>query len=251
MNRSIGVAALVVLCGGSVHAHDIAVFPQLSGTSLQLTVRYGHPGDYGNAAPGKLVALDAHAPSGQPQTLAGRVRAEGANLATLPLEIDASQAGAWIVAAFYDNGFSLRTPEGRTVNTTRAEYPAAEQVTHNLKYGKALVRIGGSGKGYDRPVGQRLEIVPRDDPFAVGAGGTLAVEVRFDNAPLPNATVRAYPNETTTETIEGATDASGVARIAMPAGKLRILSVEHSVPSRHPELATRDAYAASLVISLP
>jgi len=251
LTKVCSAAAIAVGLGAVLQAHDIAVFPVLTGGNLAATVRYGHPGDYSAAAAGRLVTLDSISPTGATRPLAGRLRPEGINLTMTPLEIDASEAGTWILAAFYDNQFSLRTAEGRVVNTTLAEYPKAQSVTHNLKYGKSLLRVGGSSRGFDRVVGHQLEIVPRSDPFAVKAGGTLEVEIRFGGKPLPNGTVRVYANETTADATERTTDASGIAQMPIARGGRHILSIEHGAPSRHPEFAMRDAYAASLVFSLP
>jgi len=156
--------------------------------------------------------------------------------------------GTWLFAAFYGNGVFLRTADGRSVNTTKAEYPEAQSVTHNLKYGKGLL---GSGPGFDRVVGYRMELIPRQDPSTLKAGGEITVEVRFDGKPLSGATLLRYVGTETAEAVEHRSDASGLVRVPLPNAGQHILSVEQSCPSRHPELATRDAYAASLVFNVP
>lgn len=250
--KRLGCVVVVLLMVGIVapRAHDISVFPTLAGSNLQLTLKFGHPGDYSAAAPGKLIVLDAYPPTGEKRPLAGRVRPDGDLLVMTPLEIDVNQPGTWVIAAFYDNGFTLRTADGRWVNTTKAEYPTAETSTHNVKYGKALLQMGASGKGYDTVAGHRIELIPRVDPFTVKPGGTLDLEVRFEGKPLAQATVRAYVDETTTKTVERTSNAAGMVQMPIARGGRHILSVEHNIPSRHPEMATRDAYAASLIFSL-
>jgi nickel transport protein len=239
-------AMAVLLAGSALDAHDIAVLPTTSASGIAVAVKYGHPGDYGATVAGKLVALDAYAPSGQRTALAGRVRPEGLELlASLPPE--SSQSGTWVFAAFYDNGFFVKTAEGRSVNTTKADYPFAEAATHNLKFAKALLNSGSASRGFDRVVGHRLELVPRTDPFATG-GGDLQLEVMFDGKPLAGATVHAY-GEGSTDPTKYVADRAGIARLRPSRAGQQILSVSHELPSRHPDLATRDVYTATLVFS--
>lgn len=242
------VAAL--LAGSVLRAHDIAVFPVFSDGQLQVVVKYGHPGDYGDTIAGKLVELSAYPPSGEHRSLAGRVKVEGTSLASAPLP-SAADPGTWVIASFYDNGFFVRTGDGRSVNTNKAEYPEAQAATHNLKFGKALLKVGTGGPGFDRVVGHRLELVPRTDPWRLRPGAELQLEARFENRPLPGATVVLYADATSTTTTKHVSDAAGLIRVPVSRTGLHIFSVEHSVASRHPDLATHDAYAASLVFTLP
>lgn len=246
------VAWLTVLAtlSSPLLAHDIAIFPRAEEAGVRLQVRYGHPGDYQDTLGGKLVTLDAFAPDGQRRSLAGRLRPDGLSLVTAPLA-DAGAPGTWLFAAFYDNGFFLRTEDGRSVNTTRAEYPAASAVSHNIKYGKALFASAAPGPGFDRVVGHRLEIVPKQNPLGLGRGGTLDVVVHFDGRPLAGASLFVYPASEADKPVESKTDATGAARVTLDRTGVFILGTEHGVPSRHPEFATRDVYAATLVFTLP
>lgn len=247
--RRAAVALFVAGLVAGVSAHDIAVFPLTGPDGVRLRVRYGHPGDYQDTVAGKLVTLETWAPDGQRRSAAGRLRDDGLALITSPLG-DLSPQGTWLVSAFYDNGFFLRTDDGRQVNTTRAEYPVAKTATHNIKFGKALFAVGAPGAGFDRVVGHRLEFVPRQNPLTLASGGTLDVELRFDGKPLAGATVFAYPEKESDPPAEVKTDASGVARVPVNRSGLFILGAEHGAPSRHPEMATRDAYAATLVFTV-
>lgn len=247
--RQVGAGLLAVLCASTVlQAHDIAVFPTAGSDGVRLRVRYGHPGDYQDTVPGKLITLDGIAPSGDRQSFAGRLRPDGITLLTAPLP-ELTAPGTWLFSAFYDNGFFLRTDDGRSVNTTRAEYPAAKTASHNIKYGKALLAVGNSGAGYDRVVGHRLELVPKADPFKAARGSALDVQVIFDGKPLAGTSVFVYPERETDKPLTLKTDQSGIARVPLDRTGTFIIGAEHGVDSRHPDLATRDVYAASLVFS--
>jgi nickel transport protein len=249
---SIGmVLAIAALLGSAaVHAHDIAVFPSLVDGGVAVAVKYGHPGDYGATVAGKLIELDAYTPSGGRRPLAGRVRPDGLSLVTAPLEKAAGDQGTWVFASFYDNGFFAKTADGRSVNTTKADYPAAESATHNLKFGKALLHAGGVSRGFDRVVGHRLELVPRSDPFAA-RNGEMRIEIQFEGKPLAGAAVHLYADAASSETTPHVADRTGMVRVPISRGGLHVLSVSHDVASRHPALATRDVYAATLVFTRP
>jgi len=234
--------------GAAVSAHDIAVFPEAGPDGVRLRVKYGHPGDYQDTVAGKLVTLDAFPPVGEKRSYAGRLRDDDLTLVTTPLT-DATASGTWVFSTFYDNGFFLRTDDGRSVNTTKADYPSAKAVTHNIKYGKALLAVGASGGGFDRVVGHRLELVPRQDPFKVARGGSLDVAVMFDGQPLAGASVFVYPERESDKPLTLKTDGAGLARVPLDRAGRFIVGTEHGVTSRHPELATRDVYAASLVFT--
>ena len=251
MRRTMMACAMaVVLANGALRAHDIAVFPTMSAGGIAVAVKYGHPGDYQAAVAGKLIALEAYAPSGERSALAGRLRPDGTDLVGT-LTPATADPGTWLFASFYDNGFIVTTADGRSVNTTKAHHPAAKTATHNLKFGKALLKTGGSSSGFDRVVGHRLELIPRSDPFAHGTGGELGVEIQFDGKPLAGATVHLYADSSTGDTTPYVADGAGVVRVPLSRGGQHLLSVLHEVPSRHPELATRDVYAATLVFRRP
>jgi nickel transport protein len=249
-SAAIALASAALIGSAALQAHDIAVFPTLIDGAVAVAVKYGHPGDYGATSAGKLIELDAFTPSGERRPLAGRVRPDGTSLvAALEKAAGAGEQGTWVFASFYDNGFFVKTAEGRSVNTTKADYPAAETATHNLKFGKALLHMGGASRGFDRVAGHRLELVPRSDPFASGMGGELRVEIQFEGKPLAGATVHLYSDAASSDTTTHVADRAGVVRVPLSRGGMHVLSVSHDVASRHPALATRDVYAATLVFT--
>jgi uncharacterized GH25 family protein len=54
---------------------------------------------------------------------------------------------------------------------------------------KALVRVGESARGAPAALGQTLEIVLLDDPFALKTGEALRARVDYEGAPLAGATL--------------------------------------------------------------
>ncbi len=244
---SLLAAMLTAAATVAVSAHDIAIFPTVDDRGVSVRVRYGHPGDYQPAVASKLITLEAFAPSGARRSLAGRMRVDGETLLTAPVP---AEPGTWVFATHYDNGFFLRTEDGRQVNTTRVEYPAAASATHNVKFGKAIVSAGTPGPGFDRIVGHRLEIVPRQHPHQAGRGGALDVVVHFDGKPIAGASVFVYPAQADAAVVTLKTGADGSVRVPLDRSGQFIIGTERGAPSRQPEVATRDVYAATLTFVL-
>ncbi len=51
------------------------------------------------------------------------------------------------------------------------------------KFAKLLLPVDGGNKGHDRILGQRLELVPLNDPFAIKPGDELSFRVLLDGKP--------------------------------------------------------------------
>ncbi len=83
---------------------------------------------------------------------------------------------------------------------------------------KALIRVGAAGADpAPAAIGQTLEIVPLDNPFALADGDALRVRIDYHGAPLPGATVSLenldvglWPE------LRRRTDAAGVAEFSFP-----------------------------------
>jgi uncharacterized GH25 family protein len=225
MKKFAPLAALSLTLGSFGLAHDIALFPQLRGQALVVLAKYGHPGDYQPAIPGKLLDLTGYGPSGEALECAAGAQSEGDTLVA-NVASSVGGPGMWLFAARYDNGFFAKLPSGRTVNTTKLEAPDAASVTHNFKFGKALFTLGGRGKGYDRVVGHRLEIVPQTDPFALKPGDGFTVMVRFDGKPLSGAGVEIGDGVTPVQEdviLRFKTDSRGMAKLPIEKTGLRSL----------------------------
>jgi uncharacterized GH25 family protein len=94
------------------------------------------------------------------------------------------------------------------------------------KHVKALVRVNGDGSApraaadtaYRTVLGYPAELVPREDPYTVRAGGTLRVLALVDGRPAPNQVVQAGGRTTSGSRIaqrEMRTDSAGIARFRL------------------------------------
>lgn len=97
------------------------------------------------------------------------------------ITLDHDRFNRYLVHEGLDAITALREEKRWTRRAGREEY------TRHLK----LLIPGEKGVGdlADREVGHRLEILFDADPTRLPAGGELPVRVRFEQAPLPNATV--------------------------------------------------------------
>jgi uncharacterized GH25 family protein len=100
------------------------------------------------------------------------------------IKLDAAKFNAYLTEEGLDTIRAQRRQLGEDKLPGRERYS---------RYLKSLVRAGGhSDDTWKRALGQRLEIVPLVDPFAVKKGGNLPLRVLFDGKPLAGAKVLAH-----------------------------------------------------------
>lgn len=85
---------------------------------------------------------------------------------------------------------------------------------------------------FSRVVGQRLEIVPLNDPLALTPGGDLRVQLLFEGKPLAGALVKAWHRKQGQLLIvRASTAADGTATVTLPHPGAWMVSVVHMVPA--------------------
>lgn len=131
----------------------------------------------------------------------------------------------------------------------RAATPGRERYRRNVK---ALVRVGGKSDGtYAVRTGQRLEIVPGNDPLVLPPGGMLAVSLHFDGKPLAHALLKAWHRQDgRTTAIRVRTDAQGKASFILPFAGTWMISAVHMVPAAGTRDADWDSFWANLTFDL-
>ncbi|MDZ4874888.1 MAG: hypothetical protein CLLPBCKN_004284 [Chroococcidiopsis cubana SAG 39.79] len=86
-----------------------------------------------------------------------------------------------------------------------------------------------------------MEIVPLQDPFDVGAGSSLRVQVLFEGKPVTDVTVEYEGKEVPVSD-------RGIATITLTQKDIQIVEAEYRVPSTDDPATDEIAYAASLAI---
>lgn len=252
MKRWIRFAVMlqVLLQTRSLVAHDVTLFPELSGHQIRVSLKYGDPGDYEPAFAVKLLELDAFAPDGKKLSFRDGVKADGVGLLTTgPNEVK-QQDGTWLIASRYDNGFYVHTADGRPLATTKLDFPAAKDSAHYFKFSKALLRIGHSSPGAERVIGHRLELVPHVDPFSLKPGDHLPIEVLFDGKPLAGVPVEVGDDKAAAIGELAKTDGTGIVQLPIRSAGWYRIAVDRRVPSHFPELFAEDDYTATLTFFL-
>ena len=114
---------------------------------------------------------------------------------------------------------------------------------------KTLVQVGDEygGEVYARPIGQRLELLLSANPYALRAGDTLEVELRFEGATLPGHAVTVLVEPPSGEVVSFSlqTDSAGRARFALPSAGLVVVRTVHLLPCEAREEADWESWWAS------
>lgn len=234
MIRTVVAAGFMLLAGlSAAQAHDF----WLEAADGRVFALYGHPGEAAAADRGRVIALSAWGPDGQPVSLRGELR-QNQGRVSAPQTVK----GARVVSGWYDGGFWVRNAQGYA-NTNKTMMADVQESLWSQKYAKVLLP-GGDAKAYGRVVGQRLEIIPLADPFAMKTGARLPVRVLLDGKPAVGIAVSAGDAHDK-DAVPNLTDAAGETKVALPAGAV-VVETTHKVPGTHPALADQDNLSATL-----
>lgn len=130
-----------------------------------------------------------------------------------------------------DNYIDVFRPDALAANNKQTN------VVHTYKYAKAFYESSGLVSLW---LGLPLEIVPQQDPFTVGAGGTLKVLVLYRGAPQQGATVEYRGKKLTT-------NQNGFAFVTLGQEPFHVIESEYSTPLHDPA-ADEISHASSLTI---
>lgn len=117
---------------------------------------------------------------------------------------------------------------------------------------KALLKVGGESDGAStRVTGQRMEIIPLEDPLARAPGATLRFQLRFEGQPRPGVLVKAWHKQGgQITTIRSTSDAQGQFELTLPFAGRWMLSAVHMVPATGSPEVDWDSFWGSLSFTL-
>jgi nickel transport protein len=244
---------LVVICiaaaaSTAARAHDMWLTVHSDGGGSRVAVNYGHPDSRSAPAVEKLLDLDAITPGGT-QSLRKGVAAAAIDKSPVVATTPSPEAPRALLAARYDMGFWVKTPDGYR-NSSKLNFPDASDSLWSMKFAKTL---NGTDAPWDKIVGHELEIVPLANPSTVAAGGVLRVRVLFRGQPLAGVEIERGDGVTQVadkDIPRFTTNSEGIADIPIVKDGSHLLVVDYkSSPSRVPALAASDIHGATLGFS--
>lgn len=138
----------------------------------------------------------------------------------------------------------------RSVKTAKAFFVAS----------RSLDRVSAEHRGYDKPLGRGLELVPLTNPVApLGVGTVQRVRVLFDGKPLAGVRVSFIPRgaalaEGTDPKHDRTTDAEGVAAYEYREATYHLVAAHHEVDGKGDKggkAFETTAYSATLCVTVP
>mgnify|MGYP003583303857 CR=1 FL=1 len=115
---------------------------------------------------------------------------------------------------------------------------------------KTLVVVGGNSRGFDRVLGQALELVPLTDPLAHRPGRPFGVRLLAAGQPVAGVRVAALPKFQPEHVVEARTGSDGSVQISLPHGGLWTFYAVRIEPAARPP-ADWESTWASLTLALP
>ena len=114
---------------------------------------------------------------------------------------------------------------------------------------KSLLSAGPGGKGHDRSLGLRFELVVENDLSALAPGQELSLRLLYEGDPLPDALVVALNGDEPDQRLTARSDPEGRAVFRMGSGRWLVKAV-HMVPAPPDVLAEWESLWASVTFEI-
>jgi uncharacterized GH25 family protein len=159
------------------------------------------------------------------------------------VELDATKFETYLKEEGLEAISARRARQGKTAA------PAREVFSRSAK---ALVAVGdGSGPGFDRVLGLRLELVAEKNPYALSGGGELPVRLLYEGKPLAGALVMALQRGRPGAVSAVRSDSKGRATLKLDRPGLWLIKAVHMIPAPADAGADWESFWASLTFTLP
>ncbi len=161
-----------------------------------------------------------------------------------PVELDAAKFETYLKEEGLEAISAARARQGKSA-------AAAKEVFSRCA--KALVAVGpgaGTGPGFDRVFGQRLELVAEKNPYTMAGGGELPVRLLYEGKPLAGALVMALQRGRP-DKITGRSDARGRVTLKLDRPGFWLIKAVRMIPASPDAGADWESFWASLTFALP
>jgi uncharacterized GH25 family protein len=256
-------AALLGLVSAALRAHDFwiepSTFTPALGQRMAVRLRVGQDlrGDPVPRDPSLLERFVAAGPFGEfrvpglPNTEpAGFMALPSPGLYTIvydsgrsPMELDAGKFEEYLKLEGLEKISALRARRGQSAAA------AKEVFSRNAK--SLIAGAGGTGAGWDRVFGQRLELVAEKDPYTLRGGGELPVRLLYEGKPLAGALVVALQRDQPEAKVAVRSDAKGRVRLNLDHPGFWLVKAVHMIPAPRETGADWESFWASLTFGVP
>jgi uncharacterized GH25 family protein len=143
----------------------------------------------------------------------------------------------------------LETVSARRARAGKTAAPAREVFSRSAK---SLVAVGdGSGPGFDRVLGLRLELVAEKNPYALANGGELPVRLLYEGKPLAGSLVMALQRGRPGAVTSARSDSKGRATLKLDRPGLWLIKAVHMISAPADAGADWESFWASLTFAVP
>lgn len=159
------------------------------------------------------------------------------------VDLEASRFDKYLQAEGLESVRELRRERGQEKSSGREYYS---------RCAKSLVRVGdGPGNGFDRVLGYPLELIPRENPYALTAGKTLPLLLNYSGKPLAGVLVIAFTADQPARRFQARTSRAGTVNLPLDwAGRWLVKAVHMiEVPDSDPA-ADWESFWASLTFEV-
>jgi uncharacterized GH25 family protein len=259
-----GLALLIVLLSApAVRAHDFWIEPSTltpaPGQRVAVRLRVGMElrGDPVPRDPNLTKRFTAVGPTGE-SAVPGIPNTEPAGFAAFaapglytvvydsgrtPLDLDAAKFAEHLTQEGLETISALRARRGQSAAGAKEVFS---------RCAKSLVAVGsGTGLGYDRVLGQRLELVAEKNPYALAGGGDLPVRLLYQGKPLASALVVALQKDRPEARVAVRSDAKGRALLKLDRPGFWLVKAVHMIPAPQETGADWESFWASLTFGVP
>lgn len=162
--------------------------------------------------------------------------------------------GAYALAGEYKPTFWSKDSDGKWhMDGTRANTKNVEFCELAIMNAKSVISVGGKKAEFlNKPIGQKIEIVPLDDPFELKVDKPFKVQVFLDSKPLKMAEVTGTFDGFLQDkhAFVGTTDLQGVIEVlALRPGKW-LLEVTHKQAHKDTKTCDQDIIIATLTLEV-
>lgn len=163
-----------------------------------------------------------------------------------PLELDAAKFEKYLSEEGLEKISALRASRGQSGSGSKEVFS---------RFAKALILAGkGPSSGYDQVLGQRLELVPETNPYALtggAGGGELRLRLLYEGKPLAGALIAALPKGRPEARTAARTDREGRVRLRLDRSGFWLVKAVHMVPAPRETGADWESFWASLTFAVP